>query len=223
MILGLSHVGATVKDLDDSLRFYEKTMGFHVLSDAERKGEWIDKVTGIPNFHTRTVYLSVTPYQHLELFGFFNPKVVPAEKTAPSCVRISCCAMIAGGLDNLKGLTNAQGDEELPDSIRNGLILSSEKCRNLSLQDPSQLNLRIIGPKEERSAKPASFEVRSLFPVIVVQDIEGSLGFYRDTLDLEIGAQGNTRAESEGIPEKEGCVGCFLKRPVGSVSYWFSR
>jgi len=46
MILGLSHMGLTVSNLDQSLKYYRENFGFKVLSNAERKGDWIDKMTG---------------------------------------------------------------------------------------------------------------------------------------------------------------------------------
>ena len=50
MILGLSHLGITVKNMEDVIAAYKESFGFHVLSDAERKGEVIERITGIPNF-----------------------------------------------------------------------------------------------------------------------------------------------------------------------------
>ena len=47
MILGLSHIGLTVSDLGLSLKFYQGRLGLQVLSDAERKGEVIDRATGL--------------------------------------------------------------------------------------------------------------------------------------------------------------------------------
>ena len=64
MILGLSHMGLTVSNLDQSLKYYQENLGFKLLSSAERKGDWIDKMTGISGFHSRTVYLSLSPYHH---------------------------------------------------------------------------------------------------------------------------------------------------------------
>lgn len=88
MFIGLSHIGLMTKNLEESLHSYQNTHGFTILSDAERKGEWGERVTGIPGFHSRTVYLSVTPYQHLEAFEFFHIKPVPAQKEPVPWVRI---------------------------------------------------------------------------------------------------------------------------------------
>jgi len=79
MILGITHIGITVSNLQESIRYYREVLALTVLSDAERKGEWIERVTGIPGFHTRTVYMSVTPHLHLELFQFYHPRPVPRE------------------------------------------------------------------------------------------------------------------------------------------------
>jgi len=195
MILGLSHVGLSVKDLDASVQYYQETFGFQVLSDAERKGEWIARITGIPNFHTRTVYLSVAPHMHLELFGFYSPRVVPAEKASLPRVGISYCTFIAKDLNNLTHLVKVAKDQDPADSIWNTVAELYEEGQIVSLLDPNQLTLRIIEVKDEGSASHALFERITLCPAIVVQDVEASLRFYRDILGLEIGRQAKPRKE----------------------------
>ena len=93
MILGLSHMGLTVSKLDSSLHYFQENFGFTILSDAERRGEWVEKITGIPGFHTRTVYLSLSPCRHFEVFGFFHPQAIPPERENHFRVGILGCVL----------------------------------------------------------------------------------------------------------------------------------
>ena len=51
MILWLSHIGITVGDLNRSLSFYLGELVFPILSDAEKRGKYVEKIIGIPGFH----------------------------------------------------------------------------------------------------------------------------------------------------------------------------
>ena len=58
MIKGIAHAAATVKDMEESLRFYNHALGFQTafqLSHPETGKPWI-------------IYLSICPGQFLELF-----------------------------------------------------------------------------------------------------------------------------------------------------------
>lgn len=58
MIKGIAHSAVTVKDMDESIRFYTKALGFRQafeLKNPETDAPWI-------------VYLSICPGQFLELF-----------------------------------------------------------------------------------------------------------------------------------------------------------
>ena len=162
MIVGLSHVALTVSDLEKSIPFYKKTLGFTVLSDAERKGEWVEKITGIPGFHTRTVYLASTLYRHLEMFGFFYPPVIPSERGTELRVGISHCVLRREG-------------EEKKGSMKVD-----------TLQDPDGMTYKIIDSKGKKNKNSRESTGEFLFPALIVEEIEKSLVFYRDVLGLEV-------------------------------------
>lgn len=190
MILGLSHIALTVREVDESIRYYQEAFGLDVLSDAERKGEWIDKITGIPGFHTRTVYLSVTPYQHLELFGFYHPKTLPTEKETAPRVGILYGAFMTEHLESLSELTEAAKDRAWSNVI---LDIGEEpygKCRVLTLLDPNGVVLRIVEAGKEYTDGEGSSENVLLYPAFIVENMESSVRFYRDILGLEIASQG---------------------------------
>jgi catechol 2,3-dioxygenase-like lactoylglutathione lyase family enzyme len=190
MILGLSHVGVTVRELNESLRYYRETLGFEVLSDSERKGEWIEKITGIPGFHTRTVYITVTPYKQLELFGFYHPKTLPAETDTAPRVGIPYCVFLRQDMGTLLESAEARKAHERSDLMRNTAEEPYRGCRVVTLRDPSGLNLRVVEQRNEEKDSKASLMNASFYPVLIVENIESSLQFYQDVVGLEIASQG---------------------------------
>ena len=197
MILGMSHMGLTVSELDASLNYYQKNLGFTVLSDAERKGEWVEKITGIPGFHTRTVYLSLSPCHHFEVFGFFQPKVIPMERGNHFRVGIPGCVLKTDRVESLL----VRDD---PEETRRWVPLLGRKeepfgpCRIIHLRDPDGLSLRVMEEKDIK-VKGRSGPVDLLYPIFLVEKLEAALSFYRDRLGLNVDGQGeNSPEEVEG-------------------------
>ncbi len=203
MILGLSHIALTVSALDESIKYYRENFGFTVLSDAERKGEWVDKITGIPGFHTRTVYLSVTPYRHMEVFGFFNPKTILPEKDAGLHVGILYCAFMGGGEKSFSpfevSAEKQKGSKQLGD-IGEGPYPGR---RVSTWRDPDGLLLKIIEPENEERVDQKGATKEFLYPGMVVENIGESILFYRDVLGLGIADQGGPSLEKNS-PAKDG-------------------
>jgi len=197
MILGLSHMGLTVSELDSSLNYYQKDLGCKILNDAERKGEWVEKITGIPGFHTRTVYLSLSPCRHFEVFGFFHPQAIPPERESRFRVGILGCVL---NTDRMESLLIRDDPEE---ARRWAPLLRRKEepfggCRVIHLKDPDGLSLRVLEEKIERmKAQSAMADLR--YPVFLVENMEASLSFYGDLLGLHVDGQGrNSPGEIEG-------------------------
>jgi catechol 2,3-dioxygenase-like lactoylglutathione lyase family enzyme len=174
----------TVQELDGSVRFYREVLGSQVMSDAERKGEVADKITGIPGIHTRTVYLSVAPYEHLELFHFYSPKTFLGETPPQPHVRILYCAMTKehiGGSSHIQGWSEFIVEDEAEPYGGSGRI---------TLQDPDGLFLRIFESRiDERGDRSLSRD-KLLYPAIVIADLETSVEFYQEVLGLKVAYQG---------------------------------
>ncbi len=197
MILGLSHMGLTVSKLESSLHYYQEKFGFKVLSDAERKGEWVEKITGIPGFHTRTVYLSLSPYHHFEVFGFFHPKAVPMEKGNRFRVGILGCVLSTDRLESLLIRDDPEEAWKWAPLLGRGEG-SFSACRVIHLKDPDGLSLRVLEEKTKRmKTQSALADLR--YPVFLVENMEASLSFYGDLLGLHFDGQGkNCPGEMEG-------------------------
>jgi catechol 2,3-dioxygenase-like lactoylglutathione lyase family enzyme len=199
MILGLSHIGLTTSDLESSLEFYREAFGFQVLSDAERRGEWIDRITGMPGFHARNVYLSTSRHQHLELFGFFNPKTLLAKKARFPQVGISYCALVRRKWHNLSQLGTSSKSQRLHEATEYVDAGCQFGDRAVILQDPDNLNLRVIEASNEESGIRDSSEDPSIYPGVIVENMEFSINFYRDILGLEMTGEGDRPSEAEGM------------------------
>lgn len=186
MLLGLSHIGITASELDLSVNFYQDTFGFEILSDAERKGEWIDKTTGIPGFHSRVVYLSITPHRQLEIFGFINPKIVQREKDEN--IRVEVCYAIIGNR-TLEKNVHAEAPQSPCFDTGSNLIEDPYRDRQaITLTDPDGVLIRVLVPNGSNKNSIQS-EV-PLLPVIVVSDIRKTANYFQNVLGLTIDAQG---------------------------------
>jgi glyoxylase I family protein len=191
MIIGLTHVGMTVSAMERSLHYYQEMLGLTVLSDAERQGEWIEKITGIPGFHTRTVYMSVSARRHIEAFGFFHPKTVPPEKEISSKVGIQYLAFRErkqAGRPSLKGSEK----EDWPRWIMAGEEDPYSGSPASTLRDPDGMLLRVV---EGREPMREGFEL--LYPAVMIEELERSVLFYRDALGLEVESEGGESAEGK--------------------------
>ena len=189
MILGLSHVGLTVSELDQSVRYYQDRFHFPVLSDAERKGKSAERITGIPGIHTRNVYLSVTPQQHLEVFGFYHPPVLPPAREKEFRVEISYVAFMK---DELARLADSPGAEQQGwvETLRPFEETPYQGSRVATLPDRDALVLRVVEFRGNGLNPPGHSGARLLYPALITRDMKSSLDFFVGILKLEIESQG---------------------------------
>ncbi len=158
MITNLTHVGLTVKKMERSIQYYEKTLGLKVISDAPRKGDFIDKITGIPNFHSRTVYVAFTPYEHLELFEVYYPDTLPHKRQTLFKVGIPYCSFIKKGVVDMRN----SKDSEKP----------YPRSTTINLYDPDGISLQVIDSdcQELKEMKPTCGNSRLLYPTLITQN-----------------------------------------------------
>ena len=80
MITGLNHSSFTVADAGKAVRFWS-VLGFEGPGIVERNGEWVGKVTGVPNAKIRVAHLHGYGH-HLEFIEYAggsrdNPAALP--------------------------------------------------------------------------------------------------------------------------------------------------
>jgi glyoxylase I family protein len=200
MILGLSHMGLTVSNLDQSLKYYRENFGFKVLSDAERKGDWIDKMTGISGFHSRTVYLSVNSFRHLEIFDFINPKAIPSERDAAISAGISCCVFLREGQGSISRL------EELTKREKRAALISGQEesyqgFPQAILEDPDGIFLKVIEHRNKKQDSKKQVNTDLLYPVFLIHNIARSLEFYQGLLGLKVDDEGILTVEPNALEQ----------------------
>jgi catechol 2,3-dioxygenase-like lactoylglutathione lyase family enzyme len=192
MIMGLSHIGLTVGDMGETLRFYGDVFGCKVLSDAERKGELIDQITGIPGFHSRTVYMAFYPPCHIEAFAFFHPPTLPPENPSKPQVGISYLVLQGSGTSSPGAERRKNWMSPLPEAP-SGVFQT--------VLDPNGQTIRVITDKKETPGSDA-LPSRLLYPVLLVESIEDSLKYYRDILGLKVESE-DRETYSQGPSKKE--------------------
>jgi catechol 2,3-dioxygenase-like lactoylglutathione lyase family enzyme len=195
MILGLSHIAMTVGSADASIEHYSKQLGFQIESDAERKGPAVEAVTGIKGFHTRTVYLSVTDRQHLEVFEFHYPPASARPQTKIIEPGILYAVLSGFPLPETRTAARIFTDEDPEFDLWRGwdYKAATHDSHHVTIRDPDgmALELRAIPDDEEGKRRlPCSF----LHAVVVSQDWSTSIGFYESMLGLQ-----QSRTVSNGL------------------------
>jgi len=71
VITGVNHVSFTVPDIDKAVRFWCDVLGFERTPVAERRGAWVEKVTGVAGAKIRVVHLHGYGH-HMEFIEYFE-------------------------------------------------------------------------------------------------------------------------------------------------------
>jgi len=74
MIKEIRHTGIVVKNLDESLDFYSKKLGFHIVKKADESGPFINQILDLENVKVTTVKMMLNDSQMIELLDFKTHK-----------------------------------------------------------------------------------------------------------------------------------------------------
>lgn len=94
MINGIRHIGITVTDMEEALRFYRDLLGLKVILDRKQEGEVLERILGIPYARMRAVMLKAPDGKCVELFKFYShPAKAPdrIEVTNVGCTHVAFC------------------------------------------------------------------------------------------------------------------------------------
>lgn len=88
-IIGINHIGLSVPNLDDALRFYQDATGYEVLERKSIKGDKVaSKLFGVPNVEYETATLNA-PNMLLEITAFKRNKDTPIKRSPLYSQRMS--------------------------------------------------------------------------------------------------------------------------------------
>jgi catechol 2,3-dioxygenase-like lactoylglutathione lyase family enzyme len=81
MIRDIRHTGIVVDDLNESLEFYTKKLGFEVSIRMEESGPFINKILGFNSLRVTTVKMTIADGQMIELLDFTSHKKANIKKS----------------------------------------------------------------------------------------------------------------------------------------------
>ncbi|TLD43090.1 MAG: Glyoxalase family protein [Candidatus Jettenia ecosi] len=75
MIHAVDHINLVVSNLERSVQFYTKLLGFKEIRRAHLEGDWIESVVGLKNIHADVVYVVAPAGEpRLELLCYTSPR-----------------------------------------------------------------------------------------------------------------------------------------------------
>ena len=95
MILAVDHINLVVSDLEHSVSFYTKLLGFKEFRRAHLEGSWVEAIVGLKNISADVAYIVAPEGEpRLELLRFDSPrgKSIPAH-SIPNTIGIRHLAL----------------------------------------------------------------------------------------------------------------------------------
>jgi len=200
-------IGMTVSDMERSVAFYSRALGFEKVSDIEVAGSEYDRLTGVVGARVRVVRMK-TGDEQIELSEFRAPRGRPIPADSASNDRwFQHIAIIVSDMDHAYAWLRANhvehtspGAQRLPDwKPKAGGI------RAFYFKDPDGHPLEILQFPEGKGDARWHGRTDRLFlgidhTAIVVLDTDASLRFYRDLLGLRVvGESENWGPEQERL------------------------
>jgi len=167
LVSDIFHVGLTVRHIDWHKDFLIDCLGMQVLSDSGREGDWISRVTGLPGFKARNVYMTPDGANRLEMFEIFRPPLVDVPMLLGTHLGVSHVRIGSKDVDRIRDKVKEQGLSiiEAPDMIQQEALI---------FQDVSGLFWEIV------SHDPGGYAVQ-----VVVSDLDKSMELYSGLLGLD--------------------------------------
>src|SRR6516165_718923 len=209
-------IGTTVSDLDRSVDFYARLLGFRKDSEREEVGPELERRTGVFAARTRTARM-VLGSECLELTEYVAQKGRSVPADARSNDRdFQHVAIVVSDMDRAYDRLRearvehaSSGPQELP-----AWNPGAGGIRAFYFRDPDRHVLEVIwfppgkgAARWHRSGKDVPLTLGIDHTAVVVSDTEASLAFYRDRLGLPESG----RSENFG-PEQERLNGVFGAR-----------
>jgi catechol 2,3-dioxygenase-like lactoylglutathione lyase family enzyme len=96
----IAHTGMTVRDLEESIRFWRDVLGFEVQHRLELSGEFAEQITGVVDAHFALALL-VSGGHRIELLQYLRPSVRAHIRPRPCDVGSFHVAVTVDDLDDV--------------------------------------------------------------------------------------------------------------------------
>lgn len=145
-LIGISHTGFTVADIERSIVFYRDLLGMTLVSRQEGQRPYLAAITGFPDVYLKTAFLKATPdAEHvLELLEYVShpAPATPRETNRPGnghiCFRVTDLQAIHQSL-TAQGVTFISP----PTPITSGVNVGTLSCY---LRDPDGFTIELAQP-----------------------------------------------------------------------------
>jgi catechol 2,3-dioxygenase-like lactoylglutathione lyase family enzyme len=154
MLHGVWHFSFTVADLDRSVDFYTRLLGFEHIHSQEQSGGYTSRLVGYPDAHLRIAQLAIpgrTPghsTHDLELVQYLNPAGTrqDPEIRHPGAAHL---ALTVDGIHQLHEQLTAAGVRFFspPNAITSGINNGGWTCY---FEDPDRIVLELVQPPAHR-------------------------------------------------------------------------
>ena len=90
MIKNLNHVGFTVSNLNNSIKFYKEVLNFKLFNKSKRNKKFSEKVTGIKNARLNIAYMKLGNF-YLELIEYQAGKGIKINTSVNNVGTVHVC------------------------------------------------------------------------------------------------------------------------------------
>ena len=115
-ILATNHTSFTVSDLDRSIEFYVKVLGFKLLNRSPRDPSFTEKVVGVPGAQIDVAYIQA-PGHRLELIQYNAPANRGEVMSRPCDTGFAHVAFDVDDIDSVVAAVSAAGAEPLSEPV----------------------------------------------------------------------------------------------------------
>jgi catechol 2,3-dioxygenase-like lactoylglutathione lyase family enzyme len=207
LVRAVDAIGVTVADMDRSIAFYGRVLGFEKVSDVEVRGEDYERLQGVFGLRMRVVRMRLGD-EAIALTEYLAPRGRPIPVDSRSHDRwFQHIAIIVSDMDRAYAWLRQHGVEHvspspqrLPDWNPN-----AGGIRAFYFKDPDGHPLEVLwfppGKGDPKWRHPSDRLFLGIdHTAIVVGDTEASLGCYRDTLGFRVvGTSENHGPEQERL------------------------
>ncbi len=206
-------IGFTVADMDRSVDFYTRVLGFEKVADFRLNGPTFDRLVGVFAANGRIVHLMLGE-QTIELTQFIAPpdsRPIPVPSHSND-LWFEHMAIVVSDMDRAYQALQAAGVRQIspePQTIPASNVPAAG-IRAIKFRDPDNHDLELLWFPEGKGLLRWHQPSNRLFlgidhTAIAVRDTEASLGFYRDLLGMRVGGGSlNTGITQEYLDGIEG-------------------